>query len=228
MANHEKMRALYSQFVKQGDLCFDVGANIGNRTEVFLELGARVIAVEPQIDCAQQLEIKYAGYDIVTVVKKALGKQAGTLPMFISNINPISSLSSEWISSVRNSGRFSMFEWNSGTPVEITTLDTLIAQYGKPAFCKIDVEGYEYEVLQGLSQPIEALSFEFTPEILEPAVNCISYLNRLGDYCFNISLKESMELSLPEWVDIKEIINHLPFHSSDITLFGDIYARMKR
>lgn len=223
----EKILAFYSQFVKQGDLCFDVGANLGNRTEVFLALGAKVVAVEPQPDCALQLEIKYEGQG-VTTIRKALGKQEGATPMFISNVSPISSLSEEWISSVRNSGRFSMFEWNDGTLIEITTLDALIAQYGKPSFCKIDVEGYEYQVLQGLSQPIEALSFEFTPEIIEPTVNCISYLNQLGDYCYNISLKESMELSLSEWVDREEILSHLPFHSSDITLFGDIYAKIKR
>ena len=26
--------AFYSQFIKKGDLCFDIGANIGNRTDI--------------------------------------------------------------------------------------------------------------------------------------------------------------------------------------------------
>ena len=29
---------LYSSFVKEGDLCFDVGANMGNRIEAFLKI----------------------------------------------------------------------------------------------------------------------------------------------------------------------------------------------
>ena len=45
----------------------------------------------------------------------------------------------------------------------MTTLDTLVAEYGEPAFCKIDVEGFEVEALKGLSRPLRALSFEYGP-----------------------------------------------------------------
>lgn len=41
----------YEQFIRPNDICFDIGANMGNRTEVFLKLGAKVIAVEPQSEC---------------------------------------------------------------------------------------------------------------------------------------------------------------------------------
>ncbi|MCK4784435.1 MAG: FkbM family methyltransferase [Desulfobacteraceae bacterium] len=37
----------------------------------------------------------------------------------------------------------------------------------EPAFCKIDVEGDEFDVLQGLSRPIKAISFEFVSECPE-------------------------------------------------------------
>ena len=35
----------YRQFVTEGDLCFDVGANVGRRTRTFLKLKAKVVAV---------------------------------------------------------------------------------------------------------------------------------------------------------------------------------------
>ncbi len=38
----------YSQFIRPGDLVFDIGANRGDRTEVFVQMGARVVAAEPQ------------------------------------------------------------------------------------------------------------------------------------------------------------------------------------
>jgi protein-L-isoaspartate O-methyltransferase len=42
------MDALYRQFVKPGDLVFDIGAHVGDRVAAFRRLGARVVAVEPQ------------------------------------------------------------------------------------------------------------------------------------------------------------------------------------
>ena len=44
----EKRFNFYSGFINKGNICFDIGANYGNRTEVFLKLGSEVIAVEPQ------------------------------------------------------------------------------------------------------------------------------------------------------------------------------------
>ena len=37
-----------AQFVRPGDLVFDVGAHVGDRIAAFRRLGARVVAVEPQ------------------------------------------------------------------------------------------------------------------------------------------------------------------------------------
>ena len=38
---------LFGQFVKSGDMVFDIGANRGGMTYVFRGIGARVVAVEP-------------------------------------------------------------------------------------------------------------------------------------------------------------------------------------
>src|SRR5262245_14614026 len=54
----ELERALYRPFIHPGDLCFDIGANYGFKTEVFLSLGARVVAFEPQPDCCQELKAR--------------------------------------------------------------------------------------------------------------------------------------------------------------------------
>merc|ERR1719476_59374 len=52
--------------------------------------------------------------------------------------------------------------------VESRTLDGLIAQYGKPAYIKIDVEGAEEAAIKGLSTAIPMISWEFTyPEASE-------------------------------------------------------------
>src|SRR5437868_6104336 len=142
-------RDFLRQFLNPGDLAFDVGANIGVRTEVFLSLGARVIAFEPQPVCAR--EVRARGNANLVVVEKALGDAIGQAHLHLKKNNVQASLLSDWQGGP-----------DIGTiAVPITTLDTEISRFGLPRFCKIDVEGFELNVLRGLSTPIEGLSFEY-------------------------------------------------------------------
>src|SRR6478735_2655 len=166
----------YGAFVGAGDLVFDVGAHVGNRTAVFLELGARVVAVEPQEQCVAELRRSFARNERLTIVPHALAASEGTQRLFVSDASMLSSLSPEWIEGMQASGRFAEFSWDAGPAVETITLDTLIAEHGLPRFCKIDVEGYEEQVLAGLSTAVPMLSLEFQPERLEAAQGCVDRL----------------------------------------------------
>jgi FkbM family methyltransferase len=215
----------YSQFIQPGDLVFDVGANVGNRTKVFLKLGARVIAVEPQRQCAVLLESAFRGSRSLTVVRKALGATPVEAEMLMADVDTISSLSPEWVRSVRESGRFRGHEWTRTERVEVDTLDNLIKHYGRPAFVKIDVEGYELEVLSGLSTPVRALSFEFTPEYLANTVKCIDRICGIAGARFQISLEETMRFAFPTWMSAAEAKAALA--GIDAKTFGDLYVRLR-
>ena len=93
-----------------------------------------------------------------------------------------------------------------------------------PAFCKIDAEGYEAEILAGLTHSLPCVSFEFTPEVMETALACVDRICELGPAGFNYSLDETMEMALPRWVDRAEIVERLK-GLEDSRLFGDVYAR---
>jgi FkbM family methyltransferase len=229
--NRRKLITFYSQFVSKDDLCFDIGANVGSRTEVFLQLGARVVSVEPQEKCMKKLEKKYAKNDRVSLVKSAVGESEGEEEMMISNSHVVSSMSKKWIESLKKSDMFfvstSAFQWHKATKVKVTTLDNLVQKYGTPAFCKIDVEGYEHNVLKGLSKPIGVLSFEFTPteEFLLSAVKSVKHLSKIGKVKFNYSLAEKMTFALKDWVSAEEISEILPTLSKKTSFCGDIYAK---
>ena len=229
--SRRKLLRFYSQFISKGDLCFDIGANIGNRTEVFLRLGATVVAVEPQDICMQKLLNKYGDNNKVFLVHKALGAKEGKGNLILSNSHTVSSMSKEWIDCVKNSDMFftstSAFQWHKTVSVPITTLDKLIKKYGNPTVCKIDVEGFEYQVIKGLSQPVKMISFEFTPtsKFINLAIKSIKHLSSIGNVKFNYSFGESMTFALSNWVDKEKICNILLSIPYKTAFSGDIYAR---
>lgn len=225
VASGAEMRAFYAQFIAPGSLCFDVGANYGNRVEVFLDLQARVVAVEPQEPCITALRAAYGGNARFTLVPKAIGASEGEAELLISDAETLSSLNPQWVEAVTGSGRFAQFKWERRQVVPLTTLDALIERHGTPSFIKIDVEGYEYEVVRSLSRPVEALSFEFVPEVIEQAFKCIDHLRTLGDVRLNYAAGEKMQLALPDWVGPDDMVRTLTAVRDDLTLFGDVYVR---
>ncbi len=215
----------YSQFVNRGELCFDVGANVGRRTKVFLKLEAMVIAIEPQEHCMDKLRKKYGNNNRVVLVQKALGERKGQAQMMLCDSHSLSSLSKSWVETVKASGRYSSCTWNRTVTVPVVSLDGLISQYGKPAFMKIDVEGYEYEVLKGLSQPIRALCFEFTPEFMDSAIKCVEHLSKIGPAKFNYCLEDKpTSFVLSKWYTSERMREVLESLRSRRTV-GDIYVK---
>lgn len=222
----QKTLDFYSQFVSPGKLVFDVGANIGNRTKIFLKLGAEVVAIEPQDACVNILESLFGKNKHFTIIQKVLGASEGEAELMISNANAISSLSQDWVDAVKSSGRFADYSWDSKERVPMTTLDRLIDIYGTPSFVKVDVEGFEYEVMKGLSKPIRFISLEFTPEFIDSTFKCIDHLESLGDVLFNYSIGQSMQqLALDKYVTSNEMIRILDGYRHDNRLFGHVYCQ---
>lgn len=221
-----KRKHFYSSFVKKDDLCFDVGANIGNRIIPLLQIGARIVAVEPQESCYKYLEYKFGKK--IEIVKKGLGEIKSIKEFHISEYSVISSFSDEWIDSVKN-GRFKGEKWNKTVKVEMTTLDNLIEKYGLPVFIKIDVEGYESEVLSGLSKSVGMISFEYTvPEQSHKAMKCIDQLEKINPQAvFNYSIGESMIFASEEWLTVDQIKSRIISSDFASNGFGDIYVRNK-
>lgn len=221
-----RMRDLYAGFMQPGDVCFDIGAHVGGRVRIWKKLGARVVAVEPLSDCARILRAVYGRDTSVAVVEGAVGASDGEGQLLVSDRAPrASTLSREWSDTIVRAPGFSRLRWDAVQAVSIVTLDALIKQHGVPAFCKIDTEGYDLEVLNGLTMPIPALSFEFMPPVAGIARGCIGRLSQLAGYAFNWSFGETMVLALDSWVsaaDMLTLLDHPPTRYRS----GDVYARI--
>jgi hypothetical protein len=136
----------------------------------------------------------------------------------------VTTLSREWIASVQQDLSFASVQWDKQVIVPVTTLDALIEAHGVPAFCKIDVEGFELEVLRGLSQPIAGLSFEHIPASVHIALGCMERLGQLGDYEYNYSPGETHRLQQEQWLDVREMSVMLQGLTRGS---GDVYARLR-
>jgi FkbM family methyltransferase len=218
------MDRLYGQFVRRGDLVFDVGAHVGDRVASFRRLGARVIAVEPQPAFARLLGLIYGRSRDVVIEPVAVGRASGSTRIMINPDNPtVSTASPDFISAARDAPGWETQRWTRSLVVQVTTLDALIARHGVPSFIKIDVEGFEAEALQGLSQSVKALSFEFTTIQRAIALACVSRCVALGLSRFNAALGESQSLVHDGWVDSATIVGWLSGlpHAANS---GDIYA----
>jgi len=221
------VRSHYKDFISAGNLVFDVGANVGDLSQIFSDLGAYVIAIEPQSYCVEILEKRFKANGNVKILEMGVSDLVGSAPFYISqNYHTTSTFSEKWMFSSRFKNRFSKSRQLRKKIVNTTTLDCLISEYGVPHFCKIDVEGFEYHVLKGLSTTIPCISFEFVSEFLDEAERCINHLTTLGNVRFNYSLFIFYTLGSPTWLSSGELMKKLSKYSS-LYISGDIYARFE-
>lgn len=229
------MTTIYSQFMKEGSTAFDIGAYGGARTDMLLEAGcSTVVAVEPVFEYWLRLKEKYKGDARVHALWCAAGAEIGLGMLHIHKAqwpngvpmdSALSSMSEEWINSVEEHPEWGLDrkDWSEEKRILVVTLDSLIESYGEPDFIKIDVEGYEKEVIRGLSKPVKALSFEFHSTLhMDWTEQAIDHLLKLGNYEFNFDIADTMELQSTSWFDKAELF----WHILDKDIYGDIYARL--
>jgi len=214
----------YRPFIKPGNLCFDIGGNMGFKTRVFLQLKAKVLVLEPQKKCVEIIKAKYGSK--VTVLQKGAGAINEIKEFFISYNSELSSFNEDWIEQFKET-RFVGAKVKAVEKIEIVTIDSLIEQFGEPHFIKIDVEGYELEVLKGLSRPFKYLSFEYVvPERTNQLLDALYYLQKnVPSIVCNYDSNRANKLALEEWLPIGNMIEYVQQDNFIATLAGDIYIR---
>lgn len=229
--NHEyweyrkRMARFFSQFISKGDLVFDIGANVGVYTETFVSLGAHVVAVEPNPLLIRVLK-NIRPFDLVTTECTALGSKVGVGDLHLCGKDYLATLSEEWMAVAGHADRFQGISWDQKISVPISTVDALILKYGEPSFIKIDVEGFEREVLTGLSKVPKALCFEFNSEFSEDLAACVLQACFPPSSRFNVDFSSSCRFRFARWIDHHELLDFLmtpEFLRANTN--GDIYVR---
>ncbi|MHA1571872.1 MAG: FkbM family methyltransferase, partial [Alphaproteobacteria bacterium] len=112
----------YRQFIRPGDLCFDIGAHIGGRISTFQRLKARIVALEPQPAFMAVLRHLYDKKPDIVLLQDAVGSTPGRTTMLISDWTPtVSTLDKNWADQVGATPSFSHVRWNKRLEVEVVT-----------------------------------------------------------------------------------------------------------
>jgi len=209
------------KMIDQRDLIFDVGAHLGEKSKFFIEKKIKTILIEPLPNCVKYLKKKYSRNKYVEIIQKGLGEKSSKKILMVNKSMPTTStIAKHW-----KKGRFSNLNWNHQIQIEITTLDNLIEQFGSPKYIKIDVEGYELNVLKGLSKKSGIISFEATSEFLTNAEKCIKYLKEIGYTKFTFSIGEQRKFFC-DWLNSNQTMNLIKTQiKKDKYFWADIYCK---
>jgi FkbM family methyltransferase len=214
--HRQAQRRLYGEFVRSGSIAFDIGANRGEISEAFLELGAAtIVAVEPNEALAGEIRRRLG--QSVTVERAAVGSRAGEADLVLGRDSGHSTLSREWIARAPSDDRWA----GEVVRTPVTTLDALIEKHGHPDFVKIDVEAYEAEVLGGLTGDVQALSFEYQAAYIEVAMRCLDRLGAKYEYALTRGEEPVLRTSWMSCEQVRDELSRLAPES-----YGDVFARL--
>lgn len=199
-AHLASLRAFLPEVAPGAKLVFDIGAHAGDRVRAFRDLGARVVALEPQRVMSRALRLMHGGDAGVTLIRACAGPAEGRAALRVNTANPtVSTLSGDFTAAAEGAAGWEGQVWDAVEEVPVTTLDALSAAHGAPDFVKIDVEGYEAEVLAGLSRPAPRLSFEIVTMARGKAQEALARAAALGYARFRLTLGES-HVWATEWM----------------------------
>ena len=228
-------QVFFQPLVAPGALVFDIGANIGEFTAAFLSLGAgRVVAVEPQPELCRHIAASFPAAladGRLAIRSCAVSAAPGRMRLHVASDpgHSMSTLSPEFLAMSLRNGH--VWDEAAAIDVDVVTLAQLIAEFGTPDYLKIDVEGHDLAVLQGLDRPVQLMSFEFNTDagLIGLADACIAHVAALGDYEFNFQAEAPgmVELQLEPWVDAEVMTYILRNDVSRSPVYGDVFCRLR-
>ena len=221
-----KEQKFYDEILKdfENDIIFDVGANIGSKSIIFSRIAKKVISFEPTDQCIHILKNRNLNSNI-EIIKCALSNENSIKNFYeVEDDSAYSSLSNKHIEK-----KVSKDLHVNSKLINTYTLDHFVKVYGAPSFIKIDVEGYEKEVISGLTKPVKLISFESNlPQFLDESIEIINYLDKISNGNYKYNFTSEGDLLIDRFVNKEKIIDKImkiDYHSIEIYSKLNVYEK---
>ncbi|WP_034886445.1 FkbM family methyltransferase [Gillisia sp. JM1] len=194
----------------RNNLIFDVGANIGSKSIIFSKLARKVVSFEPSEKLFIFLQKKFANTNVI-LFNYALGNSVSKSDLYIvENNEAYNSLNKKHIEITATSRNIATIDTVKHQQVNVEIIENFITKFGIPKYIKIDVEGYEYEVIKGLKTTVPIISFEANlPEFSEESIQIIKYLDELSLNRYKYNFTVSNSFIMKNFIAKEEAINFL-------------------
>lgn len=189
-------------------LLFDIGANRGDATIAGLNLGYKVIALEPAPRVFAELVKNFIYEPNVVPLRLAVSdSDNGRIEFYECVEDGLSTTEKAWLTDPKMPYNGKEFRTIN---VSTCTMDWLVTTYGMPDLVKIDVEGAEWAVLRGMTRYCGKLALEWTIDTLDEHEAQLDYLHRLGYTKFYPQfIEHHLQEPDAEWFDLKSSGNQL-------------------
>jgi FkbM family methyltransferase len=171
------------------NLIFDIGFNVGEFTQTCFNKypNCNVIAVEANPNLVNGVSPHFfTNYNFTLHNNLVSNIEGEEIDFYVSPYaTGVSTASTEFMQNSRftkgskNVPKNSI-KWNEPIKIQSITIDSMLERYGIPDLIKIDVEGYEYNVLSGLTQKVNDICFEWHEEESEQLYRILEHLKNIG------------------------------------------------
>ncbi len=186
-------------------ILFDIGANRGCYSVANFSKYDKFVLVDANKELCNFLKQRFLNRPNFIIEQKIVSKDK-TDVFYISNSDVLSTCDTQWV----NNSRFTnTHSFTKTTGNESITIDELVEKYGVPEYIKIDVEGYELNVLKSMSKKYCPIGFEWAEEKKEELLQSLEYLKELGFEKFHIQKEDHYTFTPKTWLNYNEIYETL-------------------
>jgi len=192
-------------------LLFDIGANVGAYTQARKHEFERCVLVEANPLLCEKLQATFQAeieQSHVIVCNNIVSKEASAT-FYVNKADTISTADIEWVQQSRFSESYR--QWTPINNVATISIDELIRVYGVPSYLKIDVEGYEWNVIQSLTQCLQNthIAFEWAEEKKAELLLILDWLHNLGYTQFSVQYEDAYNFQPIEWLEYQVVYQQL-------------------